>query len=526
MATPRPSRLSRHGVAKHGHLGRAFLVGLTLSVAPRAATAQSTACVPEPDRDAAGWLQRSRQALGLDRLPESVLHYRAMQATSEPYQSDRTSYPPYFDAMAAEDHWLDVRTGVERVATLDVWPGSGPNPGAILVSGPDGTFLVPDSAGRMQPQLHPEARVVWRLDPWSVLLDWQRSKGVSVVGRCPYRDEDRVVLTRTGPEGAESLFLDPETSLPVKLTTSEPHYLWGRTTSEYVFTNWNLVRGGPAVFPSASFRVVDGETEISRTVGDLTTLPSSGAPRLDPADISGAVALAPTPAFLRPEPPDTVRLGPNTYLLRNHGYREVVTLASDTIFVLDATQGEARARQDSAWLGRLFPGVHPIVLIVTDLAWPHIAGLRFWVASGATVVSHRASRPLLEQVVDRSWRTEPDRLERRRDSTTFVLSGVTHTRSLAAGALQVIPIDGIGSEGALVVYVGDADLLWASDYIQTVSQPSLYALEVWRAVRRAGVEPSRAVAQHLDPTPWSVVDALLRGIDEREERGAVDGTSP
>ena len=99
-------------------------------------------------------------------------------------------------------------------------------------------------------------------------------------------------------------------------------------------------------------------------------------------------------------------------MLRNPGYQETLTLARDTVFVFDATQGEARARQDSAWIGKLFPGKHPIVVVVTDLAWPHVAGVRYWVAQGATIVSHRASRPFLERVVDRRWTDQPDLLER------------------------------------------------------------------------------------------------------------------
>jgi len=274
------------------------------------------------------------------------------------------------------------------------------------------------------------------------------------------------------------------------------------------------VAGGPALFPSASFRLTGGEVEISRTVGDLEVLTATQSPTFMPDDSAGAVRIEETPAFLRAVPPDTVRLGPQTYLLQNPGYREIVTLIADTVFVLDATQGEARARQDSAWIGKLFPGAYPIVVIVTDVAWPHIGGLRFWVASGAMVVSHRASRNLLERVVEHQWLHMPDLLEQRRDRATFIFRPVGDTLSLGDGRLRIIPVDGIGSEGALVVYLPDAGLLWASDYIQNTRRPSLYTLEVWRAVRRHGIMPARTVAQHVDVTPWSAVDALVRRLDE------------
>ena len=69
------------------------------------------------------------------------------------------------------------------------------------------------------------------------------------------------------------------------------------------------------------------------------------------------------PAFLRPTAPDTVRVGAHAFLLVNAGYTEAVALVGDTVWVLDATQGEERAQQDSAWIGKLFPGRHPVAVV-------------------------------------------------------------------------------------------------------------------------------------------------------------------
>ena len=78
---------------------------------------------------------------------------------------------------------------------------------------------------------------------------------------------------------------------------------------------------------------------------------------------------------------------------------------------------------------------------------------------------------------------------------------------VAGGRVRLVPIDGIGSEVALMVYVGADRFLWASDYIQTVDEPSLYAAEVMRAVERAGIEPLRTAAQHVPLSDWATVVA-------------------
>ena len=52
------------------------------------------------------------------------------------------------------------------------------------------------------------------------------------------------------------------------------------------------------------------------------------------------------------------------------------------------------------------------------------------------------------------------------------------------------------------------NLLWASDYIQTLRGPSQYANEVISAARAAGFAPDRVAAEHLVLSEWQkVLDA-------------------
>lgn len=75
--------------------------------------------------------------------------------------------------------------------------------------------------------------------------------------------------------------------------------------------------------------------------------------------------------------------------------------------------------------------------------------------------------------------------------------GVDDQYQAAGGAISLHAIDGIGSELALIAYLAHDRVLWASDYLQTVDGPTLYATEVWRAAERDGLHPESAVAEHL-----------------------------
>jgi hypothetical protein len=490
---------------------RATLLLLTAVTAATPALAQGVSasrigtCTPDSATDARAVLREANRAIGADRVGRGTLHLRMTDAMLEDYQSDRT-YPPFFYGFITRETWYHPASGVARNASRISFPFSaGDFP--TLLSAATSSFQILDTVVRPAPSSQAGALSLRGMDPWAQLYDWSRGGRVTVRARCVVRDYPRTVLERTGPYGPERLALDPKTALPVVLEREEPHYLWGQTLVAYVYSNWRLE--GPYAYPGTSFRMVDGTAEVSRTIADADLAAPDSTPSLALPDTTLAMALS-VPGFLQPTPPDSVRVSATTRLLVNPGYTEGVVLAGDTLFVLDATQGEARARADSGLIARMFPGPHPIVLVVTDLAWPHVAGVRYWVARGATVVSHRASRAFLERVLARRWTRAPDLFERRRGQARFVFRPVTDSLRLAGGLIRLLAVDGIASEGALVAYVEGDGFLWASDYIQSVQQPSTYLIEVWRAARRAGLAPRRAAAQHLPLTPWSTIDSLAR----------------
>jgi hypothetical protein len=314
-------------------------------------------------------------------------------------------------------------------------------------------------------------------------------------------------LSRQTAEGEQRLFLDPKSGFPVKLDLIESHYLWGQRHIEYVWTTWFEQAG--VMMPGSSSRIADGDPEISLTVGPVEVIEPKAAPALQPLK-APPTPPAELPMFLQPIPPKAIQITPNLLLLSNPGYNELVTVINGELYIFDSTQGEERARQDEAEIAKAFPGRHRINVVVTDTSWPHIAGVRYWVSQGATVISHRANREFLQRVIDRKWMLNPDSLEqlRRANPKAARLKFVSiETMTPLASGVLLVPIEGIGSELALMAYLPNERFLWASDYIQTVEEPSLYAAEVIRAAERAGIQPERVAAEHVPVTDWKAVRA-------------------
>jgi hypothetical protein len=462
------------------------------------ATAGSPRALAAPE-DPAAVMTRAKAALGFAQVGSSVIHYRAVSAVDQAYQSDR-SYPPFFSTMIIEEAWLDPGNGVERVSARATYPGSDV-PARVVATDANRAFELTKD---VRPLPFSEVRSRY-LDAWAVVADWASAGNVRVAGREAYRDYERIVLVRPTPEGDQRLFVDPKTGFPIKLDTVERHYLWGQRRIEYVYSNWTLAAG--VMMAASSFRLADGKVEISRTVGAIELIARSAAPA-QPLPAQPERSVDELPRWLQALELTTTAVGPNTYLLSNVGYTEAVTRIGDEVIVFEATQGEERAKKDAEAIARLFPGSHKVTVVVTDLAWPHIAGVRWWVANGATIVTHSAAREFLRTVIDRRWSLAPDLLERRRRTVAARLVGVDAPYKLAGGAVTLHPIDGIGSEVAIMAFVAADRLLWASDYLQTVAEPTAYASEVVAAVRRDRLMPERVAAQHVPLTAWSRVEAL------------------
>ena len=465
----------------------AFLITAPLMAQGGRLPADRCEAAPAGWASASEWLSRARTSL---RFPtgDSVLSYQGTDTDVYNYQSDRW-YAPYSAASSPVDTWFDLSTRVERLAA------GGRRPALLMAE--RAAAIARDTAITPSPQAYSAFSSKRGLNPWAIVADWSADPAVKVVGRCWIRDYWRVALSRRGELGDDRLYLDPVSAYPVQLSRTESHYLWGRVRADYKYLTWY-----DQLLPAAASRDIDGIADAYRIYTTTRLVPRDSAPSFKlPAGVADMPRVV--PQFLQAIPPDTIRVSPALFLLRNPGYTEAVALIRDTVWILDATQSEQRAALDSAWIGKLFPGRHPLMLVVTDLAWPHIAGVRYWVAQGATVISHRMSADPLRQVIDRSWRDSTDLLERRRGQVKYRFRPIDQPTDLAGGALRVVPLQGVGSEGGLGAWIPGEKFWWAGDYVQLLDQPTLYGREMIGTVRAAGATPERFGAQHVGLAEWA-----------------------
>jgi hypothetical protein len=484
-----------------------MIISLTAGLATAVMTALTSpelpACETASRAEPQAVIRRALERTGLDSADGRVLRVTGFDLRSHAAESDRWYGPALLD-VTDFDEWFRPHTAVtkrrEHTSIAGFQYGD-----ATILSDERAAFVLTGDTLKPSEQRHGESWSSRPLNVWAVLLDWAAARDVRVTSRCVYRDYARLVLSRRGLRGDERLYVDEKSGYPVKLDREEPHYLWGQVHVEYLYSTWRLIDG--VHLPGGSFRIVDGVPEVTRVFAAIHVAPTDTADLVIP---TVAIQGFPADAFMVPTRPDTIRVGPATFLLRNAGFTEAATLAHDTVFLFDATQGDERARQDANWLTTLFPGQHAVVVVVSDLAFPHIAGVRYWVAHGATIASRTTSRALLERVISRRWTRDPDELERARSRVHLRFRPIRNSATFAGGDVDVFPIDGAASEGALAVFLRQDRFLWASDFIQDLDDPTQYLDETAAAVCRARVEPVTFAAEHLGLSRWSRATTLVR----------------
>lgn len=482
---------THHMSIEGAEVAKSALIGLLmLSAAPSGyARAQHATCRRPAASEVSphDQVERAIAVLGLDAADNRIRESAVSDVVSLDYQSDRP-YPPYLSSVSEGRVRVGWQSGVLRFEQAG---------GRIaFISDSSRQAVVSVREAQLVPTRTPNLVDNRAMDAWALLADWRRATDVRAGGECQYRDYWRTVVARGSGHEEERLYLDPKTGFPVKLERREPHQLFGDVNVEYLWSIWTPVAGTRTLTPQFTFRVVDGEVNQERIAARSSFAADTGDVRI-PADVAPMVNL---PQLV----PDTVRIGTTTFLLRTPSYSNVVSLQGDTVWILDAQTSEDRARRDSLWIGRLFPGKHQIALVVTDLAYPHIGGVRYWVANGATVYSHAHSESFLRRVSDRKWILQPDMLTRQ-VGRTLKFRAISQAADVARGAIRIVPIDGIGSEGALMVYLPQERFVYASDYIQgggPASFSAVYAREVVAAAERTAIQPERFAAMHTPLTAW------------------------
>jgi hypothetical protein len=193
----------------------------------------------------------------------------------------------------------------------------------------------------------------------------------------------------------------------------------------------------------------------------------------------------------------------------------------DGIVVLEAPIGSHYSAQVIEAAAKKFPGVPIKAVVTTSDAWPHLGGVREYVARGIPVYALDLNLPILQRLVTAKQSSSPDALQRSPRKPTWHSVSTKTTIGSGATRIDVIPVRGEGSERMLMAHLPGLRLLYATDLLQYNRDRNSFfnpvcPAELAAAVAREKITAlDRTWAMHLEPIAWSKVTEALAAISSR-----------
>ncbi len=383
----------------------------------------------------------------------------------------------------------------------------------------DGDTVVTLAGDRLAPVAwRPADTVQWvDLAPERVLFLAQSAADVATAANVERQGVVQRVITFGWRGRHVRILINAHDDLPTAIEVIRPDEwgVWGNVTDAMYYSLWTLLPGGIR-YPLQYDRTWNGVTLSSTTIVQLTpntTIdPASFA---IPADVKAAFAALPesraTTARLDIEH-RRIEVAPGVVQYGGSWNVEVVQ-QPDGLVVIEAPIGSDYSRQVFDELSRRYPGRKVKAVITTSDSWPHLGGVREYVARGIPVYALDLNRPILQRLLAADYGSHPDRLATAPRQPQF--HWVSAKTTIGSGETQVViyPAGEENGERMLFVYLPALKLLYTADEIQPQRGGGFfmpeYLQEVKDAIAREGLAVDRIFGMHAPPTPWSAIEAAI-----------------
>jgi hypothetical protein len=331
-------------------------------------------------------------------------------------------------------------------------------------------------------------------------------------------------------DGAQvRVYLNSNAFLPTAVETSGPaaysgywNYL-GDVTMRTWYSSWALQKGGihyPMQWNIERNGLPDRMLVISRLIFDEAfdeaglAIPDDVRAQAPARARSGDLESLPLGSPNRP----AFEIVPGVVFIPG-SWNVTLVKQSDGVVVVEAPISSGYSAKVIEEAGRHFPGVPIKAVVTTSDSWPHLAGIREYVARGIPVYALDLNREILERVIGDHRMSKPDALARAPKEPAFHFVSSKTVLGDGSNRLELYPLRGVTSERQMMAYFPEHRLLYGSDPFQKISGTEYFTPqtvgEVVAAVEREHLAVDRFFMMHVDPTSWGEVGKVLTGATQR-----------
>jgi hypothetical protein len=191
---------------------------------------------------------------------------------------------------------------------------------------------------------------------------------------------------------------------------------------------------------------------------------------------------------------------------------------ADGVVVIEAPISSGYSAKVIEEAKRRFPGSPIKAVITTSDSWPHLAGIREYVADGIPVYALDRNRPILERIIEMPYTSRPDLQQRAPRKPIFNLISGKVSLGNGPNRIEIYPIHGETSERQMMVYFPEYRLLYGSDPFQQLPDGSFFypqtVSELMEAVQHNHLNVQRFFMMHIGPASWGDLSQALEKAKE------------
>lgn len=309
----------------------------------------------------------------------------------------------------------------------------------------------------------------------------------------------------------------------LELTADDTFGIWGLVRQTMYYSLWTLLPGGVR-YPLQVDREWNGVAQSSATIVRITVNPAIDASRFTISPEARTAFAALPPVYGIPSLAlDTGKRAEIAPGIAHYGgsWNVGMVRQPDGVVIIEAPVGSRYSAQVLDEAARRYPGVPVKAVITTSDAWPHLGGLREYVARGIAVYALDLNRPILERLLQADYSAHPDALARTPKPGKFTWVGGKTTIGAGETRIELYPVRGENGERQMFAYFPSQKLLYTSDEVQPMRSGGFfmpeYLLEVRDVIARERLDVARIFGFHASLTPWSVIEAAIAAAARTEK---------
>lgn len=318
------------------------------------------------------------------------------------------------------------------------------------------------------------------------------------------------------------LFLNENTKMPTAVELVRPHPYdtfwneWGDFPTRFYFSLWKLEKNGLR-YPYQLDIERNGQPYQTWMFTDLKVNPEIPADSFTlPQNVKDALLKRPKTRL------DDIPFGiPNSpakelakdFVQLPGSWNVAFIKQPDGIVILEAPISSGYSSKAIAEAEKRFPGTPVKAVITTVDAFPHIAGLREYVARGITVYLLDRNEPIIRRLLGSTFKTNPDSLALKPRQPKFKIVSGKMVVGTGDNRLELYPVLGESSDRMMMVYAPAQKILYASDLVQPRRDGSFfmpqYLTELADAVKRENLQVEKVFGMHAGVTNFADILAAI-----------------